>query len=88
MLETAPVAWPGHCGYASPVSEPAPRKATWDDPVGCSLEAYRREQEGYLLIIAAHGLGRLRVPPFEAIELELDLLWGDRFDPTLRSRDG
>jgi Uma2 family endonuclease len=57
------------------------------DPVGCSLEAYRREQEGCLLIITVHGLGRLRVPPFDAIELELDLLWGGRFDATARSKD-
>jgi Uma2 family endonuclease len=51
------------------------------DPVACTLEAYRREEEGYLLIVTAHGVGRLRVPPFDAIELELELLWGDRFDP-------
>jgi hypothetical protein len=43
----------------------------------CTLEAYRREEEGSLLIVTAHGIGRLRVPPFDAIEL----LWGDRFDP-------
>jgi hypothetical protein len=51
------------------------------DPVAFTLEAYRREQEGYLLIVTAHGMGRLRVFPFDAIELELELLWGDRFDP-------
>jgi Uma2 family endonuclease len=51
------------------------------DPVACTLEAYRREREGYLLLVTAHGIGRLRVPPFDAIELELELLWGDRFDP-------
>ena len=51
------------------------------DPVACTLEAYRREAEGYLLVVTAHGVGMLRVPPFDAIELELELLWGDRFDP-------
>jgi hypothetical protein len=57
------------------VSTRAPRQATWDDLLDV------RDEEGYLLIVAAHGVARLRVPPFDAIELELGLLWGDRFDP-------
>src|SRR5688572_25735565 len=46
------------------------------DPVGCSLEAYRLQADAYLLIVTARGNGQLRVPPFDAIELELGLLWG------------
>ena len=48
------------------------------DPVGFSLEAYRLEREGYLLLVSASGSKTLRVPPFDAIEIELGLLWGDR----------
>lgn len=51
------------------------------DPIGCSLEAYRLHEQTYLLIVAERGNKQLRVPPFDAIELELELLWGDRFDP-------
>lgn len=49
--------------------------------MGCSLEAYRLHEHAYLLIVAERGNKQLRVPPFDAIELELGLLWGDRFDP-------
>lgn len=57
------------------------------DPVGCSLEAYRLQADAYLLIVTARGNGQLRVPPFDAIELELGLLWGDRFDPNAPVRE-
>jgi Uma2 family endonuclease len=57
------------------------------DPVGCSLEAYRLQADAYLLIVTARGNGQLRVPPFDAIELELGLLWGDRFDPDAPVRE-
>jgi hypothetical protein len=33
------------------------------------------------LIVTAHGMGALRGRPFDAIERELELLWGGRFDP-------
>ena len=52
------------------------------DPLGFSLEVYRRVEEGYLLVLTAQGHAMLRIPPFEAIEFELGLLWGDRYDPT------
>jgi Uma2 family endonuclease len=54
------------------------------DPVGCSLEAYRLEEQGYLLILTTSGSGVVRVPPFDAIELELALLWGDRYTESPR----
>lgn len=52
------------------------------DPIGFSLEAYRLQQDGYLLAVTARGDRTLRVPPFDAIELELGLLWGDRYRET------
>jgi hypothetical protein len=64
----------------------APHAETTSDPVACTLEVYRREAAGYLLMVSAHGVARLRVPPFDAIELELELLWGDRFDPNAARR--
>ncbi len=51
------------------------------DPVGCTLEVYRRQADGYLLALTARGNATLRITPFDAIELELGLFWGDRFDP-------
>ena len=53
------------------------------DPVGCSLEAYQLETNGYLLVLATSGAQIVRVPPFDAIELELGLLWGDRLGQPL-----
>jgi Uma2 family endonuclease len=57
------------------------------DPVACSLEAYRLESAGYLLVIVARGRGVLRVPPFDAVELELELLWGDRWPPAEETQE-
>jgi Uma2 family endonuclease len=48
------------------------------DPVGCSLEVYRLTAEGYLLALAIAGKEKVRAAPFDAIELDLALLWGDR----------
>lgn len=52
------------------------------DPVGCSLEAFRLEGESYVLFLTARGKRSLRVAPFDAIELDLGLLWGDRAEQT------
>jgi Uma2 family endonuclease len=52
------------------------------DPVGFSLEVYELSQGRYFLGQAASGKASLRVPPFDAIELELSLLWGDRYPKT------
>lgn len=51
------------------------------DPLGFSLEVYRRVEEGYLLVLTTQGRATLRIPPFDAVEIELGLLWGDRYDP-------
>ncbi|MDX2054083.1 MAG: Uma2 family endonuclease [Polyangiaceae bacterium] len=48
------------------------------DPVGFSLEVYELERDRYFLALTAQGRATLRVPPFAAIEIELELLWGDR----------
>lgn len=45
------------------------------DPLARSLEAYRREGERWLLL-SAHGVDeRVRVEPFETLELDLATLW-------------
>ena len=51
------------------------------DPLAFSIEVYQLDPAGYLLVLAARGEKILRVPPFDAIELDLTLLWGDRFVP-------
>lgn len=51
------------------------------DPLGFSVEAYQLAKEGYLLVLTARGRATLRIPPFDAVEIELGLLWGDRYDP-------
>jgi Uma2 family endonuclease len=45
------------------------------DPRERVLEAYRREGERWLRIAAHGGDERVRVEPFEAVELELAALW-------------
>lgn len=46
------------------------------DPVARTLEAYRREGEQYQSIGTWEAGERARIAPFDAIELELDVLWG------------
>jgi hypothetical protein len=45
------------------------------DPAARTLEAFRREGAGYLLLRAWRDDARVRVEPFDAFELELGLLW-------------
>ena len=45
------------------------------DPVLQTLEALRLEAAGYLLAGTWHGAAKVRVEPFDAIELELGALW-------------
>jgi Putative restriction endonuclease len=45
------------------------------DPVGRTLEVYRLDGERWLAAGAHRGNARVRVAPFEAIELELEALW-------------
>lgn len=49
------------------------------DPLGFSLEVFRLGSEYYELILTAHGDDVVRAEPFDAIELELGVVWGDRF---------
>jgi Uma2 family endonuclease len=45
------------------------------DPVLQTLEALRLESGGYRLVGTWHGSAKVRVEPFDAIELELAALW-------------
>jgi Uma2 family endonuclease len=45
------------------------------DPIEQTLEAYRLEGERYALLGVHHGDARVRVEPFDAIELDLAILW-------------
>jgi len=45
------------------------------DPVLRILEVYRLDGEHYLLISAHDGTEHVKAEPFDAIELDLDLLW-------------
>jgi hypothetical protein len=41
------------------------------------LEVYRLEGAGWARLAEHRGSAKVRVPPFEAIELELEALWGE-----------
>jgi Uma2 family endonuclease len=43
-----------------------------------TLEVFRREEDRYTLLVTHTGLTNVRAEPFDAIELELDFLWGDK----------
>ena len=45
------------------------------DPLACTLEAFRLEGSSWRVIGAWHGDARVRVEPFDAMELELAALW-------------
>jgi Uma2 family endonuclease len=47
------------------------------DPLARTLEVHRREPEGYLFLGVFTGQVAVRAPPFDAVPLELGLLWGD-----------
>ena len=47
------------------------------DPEARTLEVFRLDVERYTLLAAHAGPGRARAEPFEAIELELGLLWSE-----------
>lgn len=48
------------------------------DPEARTFEVFRREQEGWKLILEAEGAERVRAEPFELIELDLSRLWSIR----------
>jgi putative restriction endonuclease len=45
------------------------------DPIEQTLEVYRLEAGLYALLGVHHGAERVRVEPFDAIELDLAVLW-------------
>jgi Uma2 family endonuclease len=50
------------------------------DPAQRTLRVHRWTAEGYLVVLTAEGGQRVRAEPFDAIELEVGVLFGD--DPT------
>ncbi|MSP73829.1 MAG: Uma2 family endonuclease [Myxococcales bacterium] len=48
------------------------------DPLLMTLEAYRLEGPRWVVLGVWHGVDRVRVEPFDAIELPLGRLWGGR----------
>jgi Uma2 family endonuclease len=47
------------------------------DPVARTLEILRRQEKAWLLVAAFEGNDKIRAEPFDAIELELGILWAD-----------
>jgi hypothetical protein len=45
------------------------------DPLTRTLEVYRKAEEGYLLLTVLGEEPKVRVEPFDAIELDLELVW-------------
>ncbi len=50
--------------------------ACGDRPALRSLQAFRRHDRGWLLLVSFTDDARLRAKPFDAFELDLALLWG------------
>jgi Uma2 family endonuclease len=48
------------------------------DPEARTLEVFRLEWSRYVLLVTHTGLARVRAEPFEALELDLSFLWGER----------
>ena len=40
-----------------------------------TFEVFRREQEGWNLVLQAEGTERVHAQPFDALELDLSRLW-------------
>ncbi|HEX8434956.1 Uma2 family endonuclease, partial [Archangium sp.] len=47
------------------------------DPLAHTLDIFRLQGVDWLLVGTFSGEGRIRAEPFEAIELELSLLWSE-----------
>jgi len=45
------------------------------DPEACSLQVFRRVNDGWLLALFTEGDGLVRAEPFDAVELDLGALW-------------
>ncbi len=54
------------------------RYVWWIDPEARTLEVLRLEGAHFLLLDSHSGKVRVRAPPFEALELELAVLWGEQ----------
>lgn len=50
------------------------------DPIAETLTVHRFTESGYLLVLAAERVERVRAEPFEAIELQVGVLFGDDED--------
>jgi Uma2 family endonuclease len=48
------------------------------DPEARTLEVFQLEATRYVLLVTHTGLARIRAEPFEALELDLSFLWGER----------
>jgi Uma2 family endonuclease len=48
------------------------------DPERRSLEVFRLQETRYTLLVTHAGMAHVRAEPFEAIELELSYLWGQK----------
>jgi Uma2 family endonuclease len=48
------------------------------DPEARTLEVFRLEGARYVLLVTHTGSARVRAEPFEALELDLSFLWGER----------
>lgn len=60
-----------------PVYARAPVQHVWlVDPIQQTLEVFRKSGAHYSLVSAFGGAGSVRAEPFDAIELELDAVWG------------
>jgi Uma2 family endonuclease len=47
------------------------------DPIARTLEVLRRTESGWLLVLTSGGDAKVRAEPFDAIELDLAVLWAD-----------
>jgi Uma2 family endonuclease len=47
------------------------------DPLLRTLEVLRRQDRAWLVVAAFQGDAKIRAEPFDAIELELGILWAD-----------
>jgi hypothetical protein len=47
------------------------------DPLLRTLEVLRRQDKAWLVVATYEGHAKIRAEPFDAIELELGILWAD-----------
>lgn len=54
------------------------------DPVVQTLEVFRRQDASWVLVATYGGDAKVRAEPFDAVELDLTLVWGPKRDPEER----